>query len=269
MTLASGVDHLIYGWVFFGIVIFLLFWLGTWFREDVAPGAAPVAAVNPPSRLDWPRLLTAAILALLLAAAGPWLAGRIAPADPGVAAGAIALPAAPPGWQELADAPWTWQPPSRVSGVERAFYQRDGQQVGVVLQYDDGSMGSVEVIGSSRYFSVYRSRWEQIGSDRVGLPHGGEELLVDEGRIRGPEGTFVVWSWYLVGDLQTSNDYIAKFRQAAGRLGWLSSGEWRILLVTPADEDPSAARRTLTSFWTARGDALIRSLQDAGEGSGP
>src|SRR3954470_12039876 len=33
MKLAVGVDHFIYGWVFFGLVIGLLFWLGSFWRE--------------------------------------------------------------------------------------------------------------------------------------------------------------------------------------------------------------------------------------------
>ena len=33
MTIATGVDHLIYGWVFFGFVMFLLFWIGSMWRE--------------------------------------------------------------------------------------------------------------------------------------------------------------------------------------------------------------------------------------------
>ena len=34
MTIATGVDHLIYGWVFFGLVMLLLFWVGSFWRED-------------------------------------------------------------------------------------------------------------------------------------------------------------------------------------------------------------------------------------------
>ena len=33
MKLALGVDHYIYGWVFFGIVMLLLFWIGSFWRE--------------------------------------------------------------------------------------------------------------------------------------------------------------------------------------------------------------------------------------------
>src|SRR5665213_4040688 len=36
--LAVGVDHIIYGWLFFGIVITLMFWIGGHWREDDPPG---------------------------------------------------------------------------------------------------------------------------------------------------------------------------------------------------------------------------------------
>ncbi len=38
MTIATGVDHLIYGWLFFGVIVFILFWLGSYWRDDM--GAA-------------------------------------------------------------------------------------------------------------------------------------------------------------------------------------------------------------------------------------
>lgn len=36
MTLATGVDHLVYGWIFFGIVMFILFWTGSYWRQPQA-----------------------------------------------------------------------------------------------------------------------------------------------------------------------------------------------------------------------------------------
>ena len=40
MKYAVGVDHLIYGWVFFGVVMLILFWIGSFWREDLEPPAA-------------------------------------------------------------------------------------------------------------------------------------------------------------------------------------------------------------------------------------
>ena len=42
MTLAVGVDHLIYGWVFFGIVIGMMFYLGSFFADPV-PNDPPLS----------------------------------------------------------------------------------------------------------------------------------------------------------------------------------------------------------------------------------
>ncbi|MDH5191459.1 MAG: exosortase A, partial [Gammaproteobacteria bacterium] len=36
MKLAVGVDHIVYGWLFFGLVIGLMFYIGTFWREDIA-----------------------------------------------------------------------------------------------------------------------------------------------------------------------------------------------------------------------------------------
>ena len=44
MELATGVDHLIYGWLFFGLVMFVMFWIGSFWREDVATASAPAAS---------------------------------------------------------------------------------------------------------------------------------------------------------------------------------------------------------------------------------
>jgi exosortase A len=35
--LAAGVDHIIYGWVFFGVVMAAMFWIGAYWRDDEAP----------------------------------------------------------------------------------------------------------------------------------------------------------------------------------------------------------------------------------------
>ncbi|MDX1735747.1 MAG: exosortase A, partial [Halioglobus sp.] len=76
MKVATGADHLVYGWVFFGVVIFILFWLGSFFREDEAPlpeepragtGATTAAA-------GMTAGIVSLCLVLVLAAAAPLVA---------------------------------------------------------------------------------------------------------------------------------------------------------------------------------------------------
>jgi exosortase A len=67
---AAATDHILYGWVFFSIVLLLLILAGLPFREDTRPSAVvePVAVPPPPALR---RLLIAGTLAALLATAGP------------------------------------------------------------------------------------------------------------------------------------------------------------------------------------------------------
>ena len=72
--LATGVDHLIYGWLFFGLVMMLLFWVGNFWRDDDENdlAALPVDrhAVSPQTVPSWRGIgvMTAAVIAV----AAPW-----------------------------------------------------------------------------------------------------------------------------------------------------------------------------------------------------
>jgi exosortase A len=67
---AAAADHILYGWLFFSIVILLLIMAGLPFREDSLPAAAAEPVASPPSPAPR-RLLLAGALAGLLATAGP------------------------------------------------------------------------------------------------------------------------------------------------------------------------------------------------------
>jgi exosortase len=46
-TLAVGVDHLIYGWVFFGVVIMMMFMVGArWAEPPLIGSSAPASAAT-------------------------------------------------------------------------------------------------------------------------------------------------------------------------------------------------------------------------------
>ena len=88
---AGAVDHVVYGWLFFSIVILLLLLLGLPFRQDLerdaagtpaafgraaAPAAAWMMRMSAPARPLW--LAAAAAAVVVLAASGPAVAGWLA-----------------------------------------------------------------------------------------------------------------------------------------------------------------------------------------------
>jgi exosortase A len=102
MTLAVGVDHLIYGWAFFGLVMLLLFWVGSFWRED-APTASTAPIGPPASRaLSAPSARVAAAVLGVAACVGVWPAygwyierGNASPPAVDLASFAAKVPAAP------------------------------------------------------------------------------------------------------------------------------------------------------------------------------
>ncbi|MEO8411204.1 MAG: exosortase A [Propionivibrio sp.] len=50
--LATGVDHVIYGWLFFGVVMLLLFWVGSFWAQADAVTATAAVSGTPPSSAD-------------------------------------------------------------------------------------------------------------------------------------------------------------------------------------------------------------------------
>jgi EpsI family protein len=66
--------------------------------------------------------------------------------------------------------------------------------------------------------------------------------------VRGPGGELLVWSWYVVGDLSTSNDYQAKIQQTLARLGFRDSRVHRVILATPAHSASGNAPALLQDF---------------------
>ena len=84
MKYAVGVDHLIYGWLFFGVVMLILFWVGSFWREDLeprqaAPGSVPLATRDQASRA---AMMTGAIAAAVIVAVWPAAAVHLAGARP-------------------------------------------------------------------------------------------------------------------------------------------------------------------------------------------
>jgi len=90
---AAAADHVIYGWVFFSVVILLLILAGLPFREDGAAPPAPRSAAQP--RPATSALWLAAALVAVVAAIGPAVAAAIDNRDS--PATAVTLPSFVPG----------------------------------------------------------------------------------------------------------------------------------------------------------------------------
>jgi exosortase A len=250
--LAVGVDHLLYGWVFFGIVIVLMFWIGNrWAEPDEVSAPAPDPALTlAPRRGALPGLVAVAVLLGLAAGVGH----AIRPVNSAV---------------QLAVAPLTplagWAEADRAKAFEPAFVGQRGQLAQVfvhqgapvslfVALYADQAPGH-EMVAWSNQLLPDKKTWRQVAGSVVTLAPG----RVNQARLIGPEGEFHVWHWYRIGGLVEPDDYRATLRLAWRRLtGGDDQGAHVVLAVR--GEDAAAAREQAERFLEAhqgRIDAMI------------
>lgn len=270
--IAAGVDHLIYGWVFFGAVMLVLFWIGGRWRED-APRAQP--AVAPSSGLPaLPRLASGALVLPLLVTGGVAFGGKAALAalTDGAEPGRIEWSAIPPagGWQPAAAgalAPWS----PRYAGMRgelNTAWARDGQLVGVYVAYYRNQGAGSELINSEN--RVLRNKdpdWSMAAYGGRDTALGTEPLRVRSTEIFNPSGRLLVWNWYWIGGRWTASDYAAKAYQAMSVLSGRGDGAAAVMLYAPVgDGGRAAAEAALDAFARDMGPGIGHMLERLGGG---
>ncbi|QBE63593.1 exosortase A [Pseudoduganella lutea] len=245
MTLAVGVDHLIYGWAFFGLVMLLLFWVGSFWRED-APAAS--AQANPVRHFASAAPAKVAVAVLAVAACvGAWPAygwyierGNASPPAVDLASFTARAPAA---------ASFTgWTPDfAPASATLSRFYQVGKQPVGFTLKYyRDGNGG--KLISSTNRLAAIRSGWNETGVAIRTETIAGRPLVFRETTLVGAGSRFVVWQWYDIGGRPTASNYVGKLLQTKQKFLTGSDDGAVLMLFSPYDENPATAHPALRAF---------------------
>lgn len=242
-TLAVGVDHLIYGWVFFGIVIMAMFAIGARWSE-VAPAEMPghptqVAKTTGTSPAWFVVLAIAAATA-----AGPLAFLTVSNADKAAAA-AIGELHAPPAWSET-PAFTAWRPAyDRPSATLQQSFDDGNRKVGIYIGYYRSQDYERKLITSTNM--LVRSNdsiWSVIsrGSSRISLPDMPLQVRTAEilSKESGIESRFVVWQWYWVNGRLTTSDITAKLLTALSRLRGNGDDSAVIMLYAPATLAPAS-----------------------------
>ncbi|QDG69835.1 exosortase A [Janthinobacterium tructae] len=265
MRLAVGVDHLIYGWLFFGLVVLLLFWLAARWRELPLARAVPCAAGRGAS----PQAVVRASLAcVLLAALWPALAlasqrqdGAAAPGSPAV----LALPD-PPAWQRLHDAAPAWQAPYAGTPARfAAMYARgDGAPVGLQLHWYARQARDAELL--THQSSPYGARWLALAQRVQDITLAGGTLAVRESVLgRGGE-RLLVWRIYRQGGIVTARPVLVKLLLAQAKLLGLRQDGADILVFAAYDELAPPPRARLRAFLQAALPVIEQRLQELPHG---
>jgi EpsI family protein len=275
--LAVGVDHLLYGWVFFGIVILLMFIIGArWAEPEFVPGlggtttndATPISPPQNGARF-WG---VAAGMALLVTS--PHLAiGALENRD--IAARHTVSEPMPlvTRWQVVDLEGIAFKPAFQNPSVEiNRHYALDGRTVGLFLGYYQHQDYSRKLVSSNNVLVIGKDpHWERAGSGSHRLAWGKHALEVRTAELRNvaqashlnPEN-LVVWQFYWIGGQVTANDHLAKVYGAMNRLMGRGDGSAVIVAYTRKDQAGSA-ETLLSSFLTTHQASINERLLSMGK----
>jgi len=252
MKLATGVDHLIYGWVFFGLVMFVLFAIGSIWRDhessvESATLASPNNAVVRQTKVN-PYI--SAMVVLLLACTWPLTAYLIENQQPLTAIAPLEAPQGSDGWVKQDDESWTWRPVVKgVDGEFQQFYRRNGITVSIYTGQYLTQNQNKELINSQNVFVVQKSAdWRIVGRSKVALNLGGNALEVDQVQIKGSGSNVYALRWYRLGDKYTANPYIGKLLGGLAKLTFDRRDGAYITVTTRVDDEAKLPFDTLQDF---------------------
>lgn len=279
--LATGVDHLIYGWVFFGMVILAMLFIGARWADPIEPDPPIVPSPSHVARTTQPALWWTAAGALLLLVA-PHLLLRglqasINPAPPRV----VDLVAAPP-WQAQTPHASAWVPafqnPSHQSKL--TFRMTDGRLVDLGISYYRQQNRDRKLVSSSNALVIsHDDHWAQVQSGSHSAQADGQPLVVQTAMLRDrsasltSDGTRLrVWRFYWVGNRFIASDIRAKLLGAQQLLQGQGDDAAIIVLSTvlndrlPEADRVADADRLLGDFLQSQAAPLRTALQTTQQG---
>jgi EpsI family protein len=244
---ATGTDHMIFGWQFFGTVLVLLLVAGWFFRDRLVPGEKPspsAARVAPARVLLWPG-----VLALLVA--GPALAAGLATeATPEVMR--LSAPSLV-GWSGPQVAAENWRPRYQGAAGQYHFSYRslaDGTAVELFHAVYTGKprRGHNLITYGNNLYDPDKVQLLASATRSIEFA-GGSRVALRELRLNGPDGPRLVWYWYCVDARGTASPVRVKLTQAWDVLRGRSprSSVWALSLAA-RHGDPAEAREALEAF---------------------
>jgi len=266
-TIAVGFDHLIYGWLFFGLVMLLLFWIGSFWQERPAvetvavPSLAVIGARTLPSVA--PRLIYAAACASVLAA-GVWRPlEAMVEAAPATALRALAAPPGAGGWQPEPTGLAGWKPHYRGYAADlQQTYVRDGREVGLYVAYYVNQSKGQELITSGNVLTRMEDfAWKTVGRQSIDVSWTGQTARAERTVIAGPATRLDVARLYWVDGRVTGSEYAAKALLAWSRLRGHGDDAALIVIYAPERGDKQEGA-TLKEFAAEMSRPIERALAD-------
>jgi exosortase A len=259
-----GVDHIIYGWIFFGVVVFLLFWLGSFFREDISE--ASIAEHNSNNNNISANVSTSfnqiwiAFIGILLLFLPP-LSESFKSVNTDKTVSAIELPQGV--WSGPYDAEIDWKPLFRGVSTEKiAEYKHKNDTVFVYIGRYSYQSQNAELINSENKF-YDDSVWRRVnsGEETISLS-ANKSWNVNSMTLRSNDKKLLLWYWYEIAQKPTISKLVAKFHESKMQLFGEISNSHIVVLATPIHIEEYMAKAVLEKYMMEMLSRIRSALHD-------
>ena len=248
-------DHLRLGWYLFGALVFLLLLADQLFGRRAGEACAEHVA-TPATSCKYAtasRLVIFSITAALLAA-GPFMIRWAAGQDRHTGLRVMHLPGGAAGWHGPASVNDGWQPVYRGAITRKGLYSKAGKGVYLFVGYYPGQSQGAELINDLNRIGGNEA-WQV--REEITSPGQGQAEVIETEIETLFAGKRLVWHRYRVAGHDTTNDYVAKYRQVTGLLSGRMDAAV-IAIATDVENDMQAARARLADFMYSMGEPLAR-----------
>jgi exosortase A len=273
--IAVGVDHILYGWVFFGIIILVMFMIGArWSEPEDSTGVAGAAGGHAAATVAGSartRSMLGTAAAAVVTVMLPHLFVTALESAEGAAIDAVVdLPVRlSDGWSsegaQLVKLEPTFKNPSAEA---RKVYTGPAGTVGVHVAYVRGQTEDRKIVTSRNSLVGMRdSEWNlpQFGSKRVALD--GRTIEVRTAMLLGRDSAgaahrpkLMVWRLYWIDGRFIGGDARAKLANALARLRGRGD-EGALILLYADDESTARSNAAIEAFLQANASSLNAALE--------
>jgi len=244
-AIATGIDHVIYGFVFFSLITGTLIVVAIRWSEPYSNPAPPIASqtVKPPTSASLiASLVGIAVTVSCAVAVSEFLWSRM-PATPHLAAFA-----APAGWTSVTELDNEWAPePVALRQRTIESFASGSNRVSTCFGWYPAGRGGVELINTGNLVGDSGS-WAVLGRSSQKVVIRGRSATIAEHEIMHGRDHRLVWMWYSTGTELTADPYRLRLLEAQNRLLGRPQSTALYAVSSPYQSDPSEASSALRSF---------------------
>ena len=249
MQLATGVDHLIYGWVFFGLVIAIMFYVGSFWRDDEIEnnhhdGDVPKETDSCDKKRGW-LVFVAIIAAYSLAPIFAYSSNS----EKQFSAVKIQKPDIAT-WEVEEKSLTQWEPDYLgLDAKQKITYQKANAQVELFIGHYVWQRKGAQLITSvNTLVSEKNKDWRLIKTGSLGFSINGKKLVSPLSKIQSNGKEYLVLPFMFINGEAEVNQYKAKLLEAKARLLQGKTGSSIVVFITPIEDDIKQAKIILKEF---------------------